>query len=115
MSSCRRASGSTRGGRFISPLHTHDATGVIHVESPTVRTFSLGQFFGVWGVRFRDGCLGGYCAGRGQVLRVYADGRPVARPDRLALAEHQEIVVAFGARRQLPRPVPARYAFSPGL
>jgi hypothetical protein len=102
-------------GRFISPLHTHDTTGVIHVESPTVRTFTLGQFFGVWGVRFGGGCLGGYCGGHGRLLRVYADGRPVARPDRLALAEHEEIVVAFGTRRQLPRPVPARYAFPPGL
>src|SRR2546429_6945096 len=28
--------------RFISPLHTHDASGVVHVESPTVRPFTLG-------------------------------------------------------------------------
>ena len=39
-------------GRFISPLHTHDTTGVIHVESPSVKPFFLGQFLGVWGVRF---------------------------------------------------------------
>src|SRR6185369_5291791 len=36
---------------FISPLHTHDTSGVIHVESPKVETFTLGQFFAVWGVR----------------------------------------------------------------
>jgi hypothetical protein len=39
----------------------------------------------------------------------------VARPGGLALAEHQEIVVTFGTRRQLPRPLPTRYAFPPGL
>jgi hypothetical protein len=29
----------------ISPLHTHDASGVIHIESPVKRQFSLGEFF----------------------------------------------------------------------
>src|SRR5919201_3619069 len=28
---------------FISPIHTHDASGVIHVESPTVRSFSAAE------------------------------------------------------------------------
>lgn len=101
--------------RFISPLHTHDTSGVIHVESPTVRTFTLGEFLGVWGVRLSGSCLGGYCAGHGSSLRVYADGRPVSDPARLPLAAHEEIVVAFGTRRQLPRPLPVRYAFAPGL
>jgi hypothetical protein len=103
------------GGSFISPLHTHDSTGVIHVESPTVRPFTLGEFFGVWGVRLGHGCLGGYCATQGRVLHVYADGRPVSDPDRLFLAEHEEIVVAFGTPRQLPRRVPASYVFAAGL
>ena len=46
-----------------APLHTHDASGVIHVESPTARTYTLGEFFAVWGVRFTPSCLGGSCAG----------------------------------------------------
>jgi hypothetical protein len=102
-------------GRFISPLHTHDTTGVVHVESPTVRTFTLGEFIDVWGVRFGHGCLGGYCAAPGRSLHVYADGHPVAQPWLLPLAEHREIVVAYGSPRQLPRPVPSHYDFAPGL
>ncbi len=102
-------------GRFISPIHTHDATGVIHVESPVVRKFTLGQFFGVWGVRLGGGCLGEYCSGSGSSLRVYADGKPVGDPSGLVLAAHQEIVVAFGTLAQLPRPVPASYSFKGGL
>jgi hypothetical protein len=101
--------------RFISPLHTHDATGIIHVESPTVRTFTLGEFFGVWGVRFDSNCLGAYCTGGGSALRVYADGQPVSDPGLLALTAHEEIVVAFGTPGQLPRPVPSSYDFPPGL
>jgi hypothetical protein len=34
----------------ISPLHTHDDSGVIHIESPVKRQFSLGEFFTEWGV-----------------------------------------------------------------
>jgi hypothetical protein len=104
------------GDRFISPLHTHDRSGVIHVESPRVRPFTLGEFIGVWGVRFSRHCLGGYCAGHGAALRVYSNGHPVSGdPGRLLLAQHQELLVAFGTTRQLPRPVPARYSFPPGL
>jgi hypothetical protein len=102
-------------GLFISPLHTHDTTGVIHVESPTVRAFTLGELFGVWGVRFGNGCVGGYCAGGGSDLRVYANGRPVSDPAGLELTAHQEIVVTFGTRAQLPRPLPSSYDFPPGL
>ncbi|HEU0004135.1 MAG TPA: hypothetical protein VFQ36_24735 [Ktedonobacteraceae bacterium] len=29
-------------------LHTHDATGVIHIESPTTKIYTLNQFFDVW-------------------------------------------------------------------
>jgi hypothetical protein len=102
-------------GRFISPIHTHDATGVIHVESPTLRPFTLGELFGVWGVRFDSRCLGGYCTGRGGALRVYANGEPVSDPQLLELTEHEEIVVTFGTTRQLPRPLPASYDFPSGL
>jgi hypothetical protein len=104
------------GGRFISPLHTHDTSGVIHVESPTVRPFTLGEFFGVWGVRLGPGRLGGYVDGGGRTLRAYVDGRPVSGdPERIVLEAHQELVLAFGTRAELPRPVPARFAFPPGL
>jgi hypothetical protein len=103
-------------GRFISPLHTHDTSGVIHVESPTVRAFTLGEFFGVWGVRLGSGRLGGYVAGNGRALRTYVDGRPVTGdPGNVVLASHQEVVVAFGTARQLPRPIPSGYAFAAGL
>jgi hypothetical protein len=30
-------------------LHTHDNSGIIHIESPTNRNYNLGQFFDIWG------------------------------------------------------------------
>jgi hypothetical protein len=104
------------GGRLFSPLHTHDATGIIHVESPDVRPFTLGEFLGVWGLRLTARCLGGSCAGGAQRVWVYVDGKLVTgAPGRLVLAPHQEIVVAFGTRAQLPTPIPGSYRFPPGL
>jgi hypothetical protein len=35
-------------GRCIYWLHTHTSDGVIHVESPTRRIYTLGDFFDVW-------------------------------------------------------------------
>ncbi|MGH9307536.1 MAG: hypothetical protein ACRD0I_11730, partial [Acidimicrobiales bacterium] len=32
----------------LSPVHTHDTSGIIHVESPTPTTYTLGEFFSEW-------------------------------------------------------------------
>jgi hypothetical protein len=94
------------GDGFISPLHTHDASGVIHVESTTVRSYSLAEFFAVWGVRLTKACLADEC-GKGK-LHFVVDGKPAADPNRVVLTQHQEIAVAFGP---LPKPVPSSYRF----
>jgi hypothetical protein len=100
----------------FAPLHTHDASGVVHVESPTVRRYTLGELFAVWGVRFTPSCLGGYCAGGGRQLRVYVNGAAYrGDPTTLPLAPHQELVVAFGTAARLPSPIPSTYRFPPGL
>jgi hypothetical protein len=94
------------GEGFISPLHTHDASGVIHVESTTVRSYSLAEFFAVWGVRLTKTCLADECeAGK---LHLFVNGRPAADPNRIVLSQHLEIAVAFG---QPPKPVPSSYRF----
>ena len=52
----------------------------------------------------------------GRRLQAWADGRPLrGDPGRLVLAEHQEIVLAFGTRTERPHLVPAEYSFAPGL
>jgi hypothetical protein len=37
------------GVQGISPLHTHDSKGTIHVESSVNRDYTLGEFLDVWG------------------------------------------------------------------
>lgn len=83
--------------RFISPLHTHDVSGVMHIESDVKRDFTLGQFFDVWGVRFSKSCVGAYCAKGADTLRVFVNGKPISNdPRSLVLRDHQEIAVVYG-------------------
>jgi hypothetical protein len=94
---------------FLTELHTHDASGIIHVESPVQRTFALGQFFCEWGVKLNANCLGPY---RGK-LAWWVDGKRMhGDPAQLSLRQHQEIVIAAGTP---PVNVPASYSFPAGL
>ncbi len=34
----------------MSPLHTHDSSGLIHVESTEYRNYTLGDFLNIWGL-----------------------------------------------------------------
>lgn len=94
----------------VSPLHTHTASGIVHVESDRLERFTLGQFFDQWGVRFDASCIGGYCTGNGKELRVFVNGRRVSGdPRRVVLANRQEIAVVF-ARAGGFGAVPSSYA-----
>jgi hypothetical protein len=99
-------------GQFLTELHTHDPTGIIHVESPVAKHFNLGQFFGVWGVRLNGDCVGGYCR-HATPWTVYVNGRPYSgNPAELNLSEHQEIAFVIGTP---PKTIPSKYKFPPGL
>jgi hypothetical protein len=91
--------------QFITELHTHDATGVIHIESPKVTTFSLGQFFGEWGVKLTSRCVDRFCG----AVHWWVNGKPrKGDPAAHVLRAHEEIVVAEG---RPPRVVPKSYTF----
>jgi hypothetical protein len=93
-----------------SPLHTHQTDGVIHVESQTANTFTLGDFFDVWGVRLTGTCLGGYCDSGSRRLRAYVDGEPVkGSPRAITLENHSVIVLTFGLHPQEPSPIPSSH------
>jgi hypothetical protein len=99
-----KASGDCAAGETIfaqvanAPLHTHASSGLVHIESDRDVPFTLGQLFAEWGVRFDAHCLGAYCAGGGNELRVYVNGRRVAGdPRKVVLGERQEIAVVYGS------------------
>jgi hypothetical protein len=107
--------GINQAANFISDIHTHDSTGVIHIESPTVETFTLGQFFDIWGVKFSTDCIGSYCADASHTLKVYVNGSLASGdPRNIQLTPHEEIAVVFGTSSSTSN-IPSSYSFEPGL
>jgi hypothetical protein len=97
----------------IQSIHTHDDTGVIHLESSQTRTFTLGELFGVWGIRFTPSCLGAYCNDQENKIRVYVDGQEATGDARqVPLDDQTVVVVTYGTQRELPDPIPATFDFS---
>jgi hypothetical protein len=93
-------------GSFITQLHTHDGSGLIHVEAGKAFPYTLGQFFGVWGVRLSKQCVGGYCAPV-QPVRFYLQGKPYkGDPNDLVLKNHEEIAIVIG---KPPKTIPSTY------
>jgi hypothetical protein len=41
-------------------LHTHEGSGIIHIEAPITSTFTLGQFFDIWGQPLTRSNVGGF-------------------------------------------------------
>jgi hypothetical protein len=84
-------------------LHTHSPDGIIHVESPVAKTFTLGDFFAVWGQP-----LGAKRAGplkSANPLRVYVNGEAYkGDPRKIELAQHTDIVLEAGP--PFVKPVP---------
>jgi hypothetical protein len=108
--------GISQDQTFISPLHTHDTSGIVHVEAPAQRDFTLGEFFDVWGVQLTPTCIGGYCNEGDAKLVVYVNGHEVnGDPGLILLRSHDEIVITFGTHAQLPSPIPSSFKFPVGL
>jgi hypothetical protein len=77
----------------LAAIHTHDDTGIIHMEAGE-KNFSppLQDFFNVWGVRFNSKCIGGYCDG----VEMWVNGRPNTELGAYVLKEHDVITIVEG-------------------
>ncbi|MEV0718399.1 hypothetical protein [Asanoa sp. NPDC050611] len=107
--------GIDEGTGQLSPLHTHDTTGVVHVESPVKAEFSLGQLFTEWDVSLSADHIGALTAGDGKTLQAYVNGKAVqGDPAAIVLHAHDEIALVYGTTAQQADP-PASYTFPAGL
>lgn len=95
--------GVDNAAQQISPLHTHDTTGAIHIETPSKGTpYYLGQVFAEWGVGLSQHMLGGLHADdTTNRLTAYVDGKQYkGNPADIRLAMHQEIALVYGPAAQ---------------
>lgn len=99
------------GGRCIYWLHTHDTSGVLHIESPTTTTYTLGQFFAVWGEPITASQIATFSVTDQEPLHIFVDRNPYSGPpDQVPLTPHALITLEIG--REAP---PPDFQFPPGL
>jgi hypothetical protein len=81
----------------ISPLHTHDVTGIIHTESSSRKYNTLGQLFTEWDVRLTPTCVDTYCEPKTPIA-VYVNGTKYSGdPTKIPLSNFKEIAVVIGS------------------
>ena len=80
-------------------LHTHDTSGIIHIEAGDDRTFTLADFFAVWRQALSQAAIDGDRVGTGESIQVTVNQQPYAgAPETIVLKEHQDIVLQLGPR-----------------
>jgi hypothetical protein len=93
-------------------VRTEHAGGIITIGSPERRSFTLGDFFDIWGAPLTPTrALSFRVSGRRQ-LRAFVDGAPVSgNPRAIRLEDGRQIALVIGRR---PRVVPSRFPFPRG-
>jgi hypothetical protein len=79
----------------MHPLHTHDNTGMVHVESPEQRDFTLGDFFAVWGKPLSKEQFLTYVATSTHEIVMTVDGKPSEEFENLVLKDKQQIILEY--------------------
>ena len=78
-------------------LHTHDSSGIIHIEAPADRknhTFTLGDFFKVWSQPLDSKHVATFTLSSDQTLVAYVDGKIYSGdPSMIPLKSHSQIVL----------------------
>ncbi|HYY90118.1 MAG TPA: hypothetical protein VFA49_15070, partial [Chloroflexota bacterium] len=108
--------GIDRSGAQLAELHTHDDTGIIHIESPSKnKQFTLGEVFSEWNVRLTATQIGGLTTDATHTLTAYVDGKPqTGDPASIQLTAHREIALVYGTKGAKVN-VPSSFKFENGL
>ena len=109
-----RAQGITRRneGPFVDNgscfywIHTHTGDGVVHIESPLRRRFTLGDFFAIWQLPLSASQVGPV---QGQVITYINGQRDATSPPDIPLLPHARIQLDVGG--DVP---PYPFDFPPG-
>jgi hypothetical protein len=105
-------------GRCLYWLHTHDDSGIIHIESPIEREFTIGNFIDIWSQTFNTTHLfdTNVFNDINGVLNIYVNGVKVPTGSDIRSIEinaHDEIALIFGTIEA--DKIPSRYEFQQGL
>jgi hypothetical protein len=93
-------------------LHTHDESGVIHIESPVAKDYTIGQFFNIWNKKFSNTQILDNIVNGKNTLNVYVNGNKVNAAVNyrdIKLKAHDEIAIVYG---KPPSTIPSKYNFA---
>jgi hypothetical protein len=103
-------------GKCIYWMHTHDGTGIVHIESPINRDFTLGQFYDLWKSKLNNlQVFDNIFNGKDMTPpNVYINGKVPSTINYrdIKLTPHQEIAIVYG---RPPDSIPSVYDFPQGL
>ena len=89
--------GIPAGKRCLYWLHTHTPDGMLHIEAPLDRTFTLGDFFTVWGQPLSSTSAAAAHVGKHEKVKVWLDGKAYTKdPRSIPLLAHADIVIQVG-------------------
>jgi hypothetical protein len=78
-------------------VHTHDASGIIHIEAPKRIAPTLKAFFDIWGQPLSRAVAWKYHVSRGHAMLVYV-GKNLftGEPGRIKLYNHTAVTIEIG-------------------
>jgi hypothetical protein len=101
---------NTKAGSFVTQgscfswIHTHAADGIIHLEGPAPRTYTLGDFFAIWGQPLSANQVG---PARGHVTALFNGTYWDGDPRKIPLLKHAQIQLEVG--KPLIAPVKVKF------
>ena len=85
-------------GGNMHTVHTHDATGRLHIETEANVDMPLGVFFDIWGVHFNETGIFDYRVSNTHELIMTVDGVTNYEFDDYLLVDGKEIAIIFQSR-----------------
>ena len=85
-------------GGNMHTVHTHDATGKLHIETEANVDMPIGVFFDIWGVHFNETGIFDYRVSNTHELIMTVDGIANDEFDDYLLVDGKEIAIIFQAR-----------------
>ncbi|MBI1888800.1 MAG: hypothetical protein HYS15_02620 [Candidatus Spechtbacteria bacterium] len=83
----------------MRPMHTHDGSGTIHIESPRFHEFTLGDFFKTWGKPFSATEILGVKVDSTHSLTMTVQGAANTEYEHHILKDAEEIEIRYEAKK----------------
>ena len=85
-------------GVVHNPIHTHDASGTIHIEMEglvTKDSIKLGQFFKVWEKQFNSNCIFDFCNGPSGAVKMFVNGKESTEFENYLMQDKDKIEIKY--------------------